>query len=202
MMWILWPLGVAQEYRSIMVSLLLVGVPLADEVFVPAVEHQLAALIMHRRAHDDHAGSALRQEFGDFQRGIERIARIHALEKAARLLYESYERIVDLVRQHAGAGCSLDQHLEAVREQVGHAARAAEFAVIVNRMVVAARRLEREEMRIAHGAAGRTKHLADAKILEPALLGQLVRTRIEYGHCALPPAPRSASPAACRNSGP
>ena len=46
-------------------------------------------------------------------------------------------------------------------------------------MVVAARRLEREEMRIAHGAAGQTEEFAHAKILEPALLGQLVQTRIE-----------------------
>jgi hypothetical protein len=131
---------------------------LADEVFVRAIQYQFAALIMHRGAHHDHAGGPLRQEFGDFQRRIKRVAGVHALEEAAGLLDETHERVVDLVREQAGAGRGLDQHLEAVREQVRHSARAAEFAVVVNRMVVAARRLEGEEMRVAHGTAGQAKH--------------------------------------------
>src|SRR5487761_2254976 len=104
MMWILWPFGVGQLYRSIMVSiLLLVRVSLADEVFVPAVEHQLAALMIRRGAHDDHAGGALLQALGDFQRRIRRITGIHALEIADRM--RPYRPAVCAPRSASPAAC-------------------------------------------------------------------------------------------------
>src|SRR5262245_8024481 len=64
-----------------------------------------------------------------------------------------------------------------------HAAAAAIFDVVVDRMGVAARGLERREDRRRLGAAGQHEALANDKILEPALLGHhAVRGGIEFGH--------------------
>src|SRR5262245_28882733 len=64
-----------------------------------------------------------------------------------------------------------------------HAAGAAIFDVVMDRMGVAARGLERREDRRGLGAAGQHEALANDKILEPALLRHhAMRGGIEFGH--------------------
>src|SRR5215470_12399689 len=64
-----------------------------------------------------------------------------------------------------------------------HAAGAAIFDIVMDRVGVAARGLERREDRRGLGAARQHEALADHEILEPALLGHhAVRCGIELGH--------------------
>src|SRR5262245_665936 len=64
-----------------------------------------------------------------------------------------------------------------------HAAGAAILDVVMDRVGVAARGLERREDRRGLGAARQHEALANDKILEPALLGHhAVRGGIEFGH--------------------
>jgi hypothetical protein len=77
----------------------------------------------------------------------------------------------------------VDQGLEAMRQQVRHAAGAAIFDVVMDRMGVAARGLEGGEHRRRLGAAGNDKALTEHKILEPALFWHhAVPGGVELGH--------------------
>src|SRR5664279_6000970 len=68
-------------------------------------------------------------------------------------------------------------------EQVGHAAGAAIFDIVMHRVGIAAGGLKRREYRRCHGAAGNDEALAEHKILEPALLRHhAMLGGIELGH--------------------
>ena len=88
-----------------------------------------------------------------------------------------------MIGKQPGAGRGVDQGLETMRQQVRHAAGAAIFDVVMHRMGIAARGLERREYRRRHGAARDHKALAEHKILEPALLRHhAMLCGIELGH--------------------
>jgi hypothetical protein len=70
-----------------------------------------------------------------------------------------------------------------MREQVRHAAGAAIFDVVVDRMGIAARGLERSEHCRGLGPAWDHKAFAEHEIFEPALLRHhAMRGGIEVGH--------------------
>src|SRR5947208_6964141 len=70
-----------------------------------------------------------------------------------------------------------------MREQVRHVTGAAIFDVVMDRMGIAARGLERGEYCRGLGPARNHKALAEHKILEPALLGHhAMLCGIELGH--------------------
>ena len=66
-----------------------------------------------------------------------------------------------------------------MRQHVRHAARATEFDIVMDRMIVTARGLEGEEDGVGHGSARQDEFLADGKILEPACLVALVLGGVE-----------------------
>src|SRR5450631_2148090 len=74
-----------------------------------------------------------------------------------------------------------------MREQVRHAAGAAIFYVVMDRMGIAARGLKRGEHGRRHGSARNDKTLAQRKILEPALLRHhAMQGGVEVGHGGFP----------------
>src|SRR3546814_272620 len=93
-------------------AVLLPGWAPAQQVFLLALEDQFAALVVDRRSHGDHPGRALRLQVDDFQHRVERIPRVDGLQEARRLLDEADQRVADDMREHAGAGRRLAQHLE------------------------------------------------------------------------------------------
>lgn len=52
-----------------------------EQIFVHAIQHQLALLIVHRRAHHHDARRALRDEFDNLKRGMQRVAGIDRFEE-------------------------------------------------------------------------------------------------------------------------
>ena len=88
-----------------------------------------------------------------------------------------------MIGKQPGARRGVHQGLEAMREQIRHAAGAAIFDVVMDRMGVAARGLERGEYRRGLGPARDHEALAEHKILEPALLAHhAVLCGVEVGH--------------------
>src|SRR6202012_579560 len=103
------------------------------------------------------------------------------------LFEESDQRLLGEVGKQPGARGGVHQGLEAVREQIGHAAGAAIYHVVMDRMGVAAGELERREHRRGLGAARDHEALAELEILEPALLRHhAMLVRIELGHGGAP----------------
>ena len=100
--------------------------------------------------------------------GIERVADVDRRQEARGLLDEAHQRAFDQERELSGSGGRLDQHLIAVREQVGMAVATAVLAVVVDRVVVAGGRLEGQELRLRHGARGDVEGLAEREVLEIA----------------------------------
>jgi hypothetical protein len=136
----------------------------------------------------DTRGAACRQ-LGHLQRGIDRVVGIDGFQEPARLFEKADEGILDQKRKQARARRGVDQRLEAMRQQVRHAAGAAIFDIVVDRMSVAACGLEGREDRRCLRAARQDKTLAEHEILKPALrLHHAVRGGIEVGHGGGPPA--------------
>ena len=71
-----------------------------------AFHHQVAGLVVHGRAHDDHPGGAPRLERGDGERRVHRVARVDRLEEAGRLLEEGDQRLADAVRARILQECA------------------------------------------------------------------------------------------------
>src|SRR5216683_2873236 len=163
--------------------LLWLGRPPANEKLLQAFQHQFAALIEHGAAQCHHAGSAAGCQLRNLERGIDRIVGEHGFQEPARLFEKTDQRFLHHKGKQPAAGCSVDQGLETMREQVRHAAGAAIFDVVMNGMGIAARGLKRGEDGRRHGAAGNDKALAQRKILEPALLRHhAMQCGIELGH--------------------
>src|SRR6185312_10641955 len=76
---------------------------------------------------------------------------------------------------------ALDRHLQAVRQQVAMAVRLAVFAIVVDRMIVAARELERCEQGFGLGPRIYVEPLADPQILEPMSRPETVCARVKWG---------------------
>src|SRR5882724_8947879 len=77
----------------------------------------------------------------------------------------------------------MHQRLEAMREQIRHAAAAAIFDVVMDRVGIAAGGLERGEYRRGLGPARDHEAFAEHEILEPALLADhTVLCGVELGH--------------------
>src|SRR5882724_12926283 len=132
----------------------------------------------------DHAGRALRDHLRDGELGIERITRIDAFEKFRGLLHEADQLLADLVRKGAGADRRERHHLKAVRQHAAVTLRAAVLDVIVDRMVIARKHLERREMRLGDGAAWRAEGFANFQVVEGALFRYVKRLWIEARHAA------------------
>src|SRR4051812_14851938 len=157
--------------------------PPPDQERLHAFEHQFAALVEHGAAQADDTGRTSRAQLGDLERRVDGIAGIDRLEELARLFEEADQRVLDQEWKQAGTGRGMDQGLESVGEQIGHAAGAAIFDVVVNGVGVAARGLERRKHRRCHGAARQHEAFAEDKILEPALLGyHTMIGGVELGH--------------------
>src|ERR1700736_5789769 len=144
-----------------------------------AGQDELALLIVDGRAHDDHAGGTLADQFDDLEHRIEGIAGHYRPEKFGRWLDDPDERIRYLVRKPTRAGRREAQHLQAVRQRAGKAARPAEFDVVMDRMVVAGHGLKRREVRVRHRAARARVTLRGGQGLEPTLRRNRVPRRIE-----------------------
>src|ERR1044072_5554271 len=86
----------------------------SQQVLVLAGEHEVAVLVMDGRSHHHNAGRALRDQLGDGERRVERVARIHPFEEFGRLLDEADQSVADHVREHPGADRACGEHLEAV----------------------------------------------------------------------------------------
>src|ERR1700712_4384402 len=98
--------------------------------------------------HGHHAGGAAGRERTYLEQRIERVAAIDRLEGARGLCEEPDRAIADAWRKAPRPRRTLDGDLQAVRQQVAVAARPAIFAVVVNRMIVAAGQLESGEHRL------------------------------------------------------
>src|SRR5260370_40299527 len=142
--------------------------PLFHKVLVFAVAYQFALLVVDGEPEDDHAASAASLELAHLEQRIEGIAAVDRLQEPRRLFEEADQRITDDMREDAATRRALDRHLQAMRQEVAPAARLAIFAVGVNRMIVAARRLEGGEQRLGLGARVDVKLLPDLQSLEPA----------------------------------
>jgi hypothetical protein len=86
-----------------------------------------------------------------------------------------------------------------MRQHAGQPAALAVVGIVVQRMIVAACRLEGEEHRLRHGAARQRETLADREVLEPALrrdraVVRRIEARIRVGHAAHPSGPGSPVP--------
>ena len=148
-----------------------------------AFEDAGAVLVVDGGAQADDAGGAVGGELIHFQGGVERVSGEDGGEEAGGLLEEGLQRVLDHVGEEAGAGGGLDGDLVAVGEEIGEAVAAAEFAVVVDGVVVAGGGLEGEEDRLRHGAAGEGEAFAELEVLEPALLGdEAVGGGVEGGH--------------------
>ena len=105
------------------------------------------------------------------------------MRKPARLFEKADQRFLDQIGKQACSRRGVDQGLEAMGQQVRHAAGAAIFGVVMHRMGIAARCLEGREHGRRHGAARNDKALAKRKILEPALFAHhAMLGGIELGH--------------------
>ena len=135
----------------------------------------------------DGAGGPAGLQLAHLQHRIERVAAIDRLQEARGLLEEADQRIADDVREDAGAGRALDRHLQAVGQHVAMAARLAVFAVVVDRMVVAAGQLEGSEQRLGLGAGVDVELLADLEVLEPVGRTEAMLGRIEGCSITCPP---------------
>src|SRR6185436_8550633 len=123
----------------------------SQQVLVLAGEHEVAVLVMDGRGHHHNAGRALRNEFGDGECGVKRVARVDPFQEFGRLLEEADQPVADHVREQAGADRARGQHLESVRQQPAMPVRAAELDVVMDRMVIAGDDLKGGEMRLRHG---------------------------------------------------
>jgi hypothetical protein len=127
------------------------------------------------------------RKLGHFERGIDRIVSVDRLQEPARLFEKADQRFLDQKGEQPGARRGVDQRLETVGEQIGHAAGAAVFHVVMHRMGIAARGLESGKHRRRHGAARNDKALTEHKILEPALFRHhAMGSWIELGHGLVP----------------
>src|SRR3546814_17407614 len=85
------------------------------------------------------------------------------------------------MRENAGARGRLDQHLEAVGEEAGVAARPAVFDIVVDRMVVARSSLEGGELRLGDRSRRHVEAFADPQFVEEARGGEAVSFGREFG---------------------
>src|SRR6185312_11811380 len=154
---------------------------LLHKVLVFAVADQHALLVMDGEPQGDGAGGPPRLRFADLEHRIERVAAIDRLQEARRLLEETDQRVADNVRKDAGAGRTLDRHLQAMRQQVTMTVGLAVFPIVVDRMVVAARELESREQRFGLGTRIYVEPSPDPQVLEPMRRPETVRARIEWG---------------------
>jgi len=147
---------------------------------MPPVEDKHAFLVMNRASKPDDPGRAVRCELVHLEGGIERIAGENGMKKSAGLFQKRLQRILDHVRKYSGASDGLDGDQVPMRKHILQAARAAILHVVMDRMVVTARGLKSQEDSVGHGPARQREALADAEIVEPALLGDdSVLARIE-----------------------
>src|SRR5262245_14064360 len=116
--------------------------PLFHKVLVFAIADQFTILVMDGELQANDAGGSPRLQLAHFEQRIERVATVDRLQKTRRLLQEADQRIADDMRKDAGARSALDRHLQAVGQQVAMAARPAVLAVVMDRMIVAARELK------------------------------------------------------------
>src|SRR5262245_59287352 len=110
----------------------ILGPALLQQVLLYPFHDQLALLVVYVGGEREHACRALRLEVRDHELRIERIPRIDRLEEARRLLDEADEGVLDQERKQPGSSRCLDQHLVAVRQQLGMAVAATELAVVVD----------------------------------------------------------------------
>src|SRR6478752_2320239 len=143
---------------------------LAQQEPLPSLQHQFAPLVVHCAAQTDDPGRPVGRQLVHLQSRIQRIAGEYRLEESARLLEEGHQRVLGDERKESGARSGLDQRLETMRKHAGQSMGSAVLHIVVNWMVVAARRLERQEQRLAHRPAWRYEAFTDPEVLEPALL--------------------------------
>jgi hypothetical protein len=157
--------------------------PFSDQEFLQSFQHQLAALIEHRAAQADHAGAAAGCQLGHLERRVDRILGKYRLYEPARLFEKTDQRFLNQIGKQPAPRRGVDQGLEAMRQQVWHAAGTAILDVVVHRMVIAAGGLEGREHRRCHGAARNHEAFTEDKILEPALFAyHAMRSGVELGH--------------------
>src|SRR6185312_14777982 len=158
-----------------------------EEIFVNAVEDEFGFLVVDGGAHRDDAGRVLRHQFGDLQRGIERVAGIDRLQEFRAYLDEADQAFADDMWKQPRARSREAQNLEPMRQRRGVTELPAIFDVVMDRMIVEADGLERREVRIADGARGAFENLADSKLLKAAQRQDAMIVGFEFGHGQPPP---------------
>lgn len=136
-----------------------------------SLQDQFSPLVEHRTTETDHAGCAIGRQLVYFERRVERVAGENRLQKAARLLQEGNQGVLGDEWKQACTGCGLDQRLEAMRQHAGQAASATIFHIVMDGVVIAAGSLKGGKQRVGHRAAREGEALAEAEIIEPALIG-------------------------------
>lgn len=139
---------------------------------------------MDRRSHDNDAGRMLRDQRCDGERRVERVAHIDRFEELGRLLDKANQLVTDHVRKAARAGRTESEYLKAVCKQIAMSMRAAEFDIVVNRMIVSRDHLKSGEVRVRYRAARVAKHLTYLEVVERSPLRHAKLLWIEVCHAA------------------
>lgn len=128
------------------------GFPQAQQIHVPAIQHQFPVLVVNGGLHRHQPGCTLGFEFSHRQFRIERVVGENTLEEFCLDFNKANQGVTDHVREQARTGGGKAQDLQAMGKRTFQAALAAIFGIVVDRMIVARHCLEGRKIGIGDGA--------------------------------------------------
>jgi hypothetical protein len=153
--------------------------PSANQVSLPAGHHELTSLVMHGCRKSDHSRPLIGRQFVYFQRWVECVTDEDRMTELRALIQKPNQTVLHQERKFARPRRGLNQYLVTMRQHVRHPSAPTVFDVIMDRMIVPARRLECKEQRLGHGPARNDEPFAKHEIIEPTSLVATMFRRVE-----------------------
>jgi hypothetical protein len=116
--------------------------PSANQVSLLAGHHEPTSLVMYSCRKSDHSRPSIGGQFVYFQRRVKRITDEDRMTELRGLIQKPDQTVLHQEREFARPCRSLNQHLVTMRQHVRHPSAPTIFDVIMDRMIVPARRLE------------------------------------------------------------
>ena len=115
-----------------------------QRVRVPAVEHELTSLVMHRRPRGYDARVSLRCQLSDFELGIQRVPRMHFFQKPAQGARKRKKHVADVLRKQSGTRSSEGENLQSMHHRSSMPVSSRILDIVVDWVIVSRNGLEAE----------------------------------------------------------